>query len=148
MNWICKYCGGDTSTIEYEYLDGHNHLSCTLEYLKNNEVKKTIKIENPHHINTKNYQMDGSIVEISYMGYEARTNATDGRLYFVYKFEGHKNTFNRANVIFELHTDITNDMVQFNIWKNGGMNFGSISVDTIKNRDNFILSMIKEVNEY
>lgn len=148
MNWICKYCGADTSNVEYEYLDGHNHLSCTLKYLKTNEVKKTIKIENPHHINTKNYQMDGSIVEISYMGYEARTNATDSRLYFVYKFEGHKNTFNRANVIFELHTDITNDMVQFNIWKNGGMNFGSISVDTIKNRDNFILSMIKEVNEY
>ena len=148
MNWTCKYCGGDTSTIEYEYLDGHNHLSCTLEYLKNNEVKKNLKIENPHHINTKNYQMDGSIVEISYMGYEARTNASDGRLYFVYKFEGHKNTFNRANVIFELHTDITNDMVQFNIWKGGGMNFSSISVDTIKNRDEFILSMIKEVNEY
>ena len=148
MNWICKYCGVDTSNVEYEYLDGRNHLSCTLKYLKTNEVKKTIKIENPHHINTKNYQMDGSIVEISYMGYEARTNESDGRLYFVYKFEGHKNTFNRANVIFELHTDITNDMVQFNIWKNGGMNFGSISVDTIKNRDNFILSMIKEVNEY
>lgn len=148
MNWICKYCGGDTSNVEYEYLDGHNHLSCVLKYLKTNKVKKTIKIENPHHINTKNYQMDGSIVEISYMGYEARTNASDGRLYFVYKFEGHKNKFKRANVIFELHTDITNDMVQFNIWKGGGMNFSSISVDTIKNRDNFILSMIKEVNEY
>lgn len=148
MNWICKYCGGDTSTIEYEYLDGHNHLSCTLEYLKNNEVKKTIKIENPHHINTKNYQMDGSIVEISYMGYEARTNASDGRLYFVYKFEGHKNIFRRANVIFEVHTDIRDNKMQFNIWKGGGMEFNTISVDTIKNRDEFIQRMINEVNKY
>lgn len=147
MNWICKFCGGDTSDVEYEYLDGHNHLSCTLEYLKNDKVKTKLKIENPHHINTKNYQLDGSIVEISYMNYEARKNASDGRLYFVYKFEAHKNIYQK-NTIFELHTDIINNKVQFTIWKNGGMEFNSISVDVIKNRDEFISRMIDEVNKY
>lgn len=107
-----------------------------------------LKIQNPHHINTKNYQKDGSIVEISYMGYEVRTNASDSRLYYVYKFEGHKNTFRRGNVIFELHTDITNNKVQFNIWNGGGFAVDSISVDVIKNRDGFINRMIKEINKY
>lgn len=110
--------------------------------------QKKLKITNPHHINTKNYQMDGSIVEISYMGYEARKNASDGRLYFVYKFEGHKNTFRRGNVIFEVHTDIRDNKMQFNIWKGGGFEVNGISVDTIKNRDEFIQRMINEVNKY
>lgn len=44
MNWICKYCGKDTSNIEYDYLDGHNHLSCTLEYLY--PKNKAMKIKN------------------------------------------------------------------------------------------------------
>ena len=111
-----------------------------------------LKLSNPHHINTKNYQLDGSIVEISYMNYEARRNASDGRLYFVYKFEGHKNTFGAygvgENVIFELHTDILKDKVQFNIWKGGGMEINSIGIDVIKNRDEFINRMITEVNKY
>lgn len=30
-NWICTYCGGDTSRVEYDYLgSGTNHLSCEL----------------------------------------------------------------------------------------------------------------------
>lgn len=107
-----------------------------------------LKIQNPHHINTKNYQVDGSIVEISYMGHEARINAADQRTYTLYKFEGHKNTFRRGNVIFELHTDITNNKVQFNIWNGGGFAVDSISVDLIKNRDGFINRMIKEINKY
>ena len=111
-------------------------------------MKTKLKITNPHHINTKNYQMDGSIVEISYMGHEARTNATDSRLYFVYKFEGHKNTFNRANVIFEIHTNIVDNKVQFNIWKNGGMEFNSLPIELIKNRDELIVRLIDEVNKY
>ena len=145
--YICSICGKDTSGIDYDYLMGFDHISCILE---NNKVKTKLKIENPSHINTKNYQMDGSIVEISYMGYEAKKNASDGRLYFVYKFEGHKNTFNRANVIFELHTDIRqiDNRVQLNIWKGGGMEFNSISVDIVKNRDELINRLIDEVNKY
>jgi hypothetical protein len=29
--YICKYCGKDTSNVEYDYLNGYDHLSCTLE---------------------------------------------------------------------------------------------------------------------
>ena len=29
--FICQYCGKDTSNIEYDYLHGYNHLSCALE---------------------------------------------------------------------------------------------------------------------
>jgi hypothetical protein len=39
------------------------------------------------------------------------------------------------NIIFEIHTDITNNKVQHNIWKNGGMEFNSLSVNVIRDRD-------------
>ena len=29
--FICKYCGKDTSEVEYNYLNGYDHLSCALE---------------------------------------------------------------------------------------------------------------------
>ena len=29
--FICKYCGKDTSEVDYDYLHGHDHLSCALE---------------------------------------------------------------------------------------------------------------------
>ena len=29
--WTCQYCGKDTSTIDYDYLNGYDHLSCALE---------------------------------------------------------------------------------------------------------------------
>jgi hypothetical protein len=29
--FVCKYCGKDTSEVEYDYLHGHDHLSCALE---------------------------------------------------------------------------------------------------------------------
>jgi hypothetical protein len=29
--FICKYCGKDTSEVEYDYLNGYDHLSCALE---------------------------------------------------------------------------------------------------------------------
>jgi len=29
--WTCKYCGKDTSNVEYDYLHGYNHLGCALE---------------------------------------------------------------------------------------------------------------------
>jgi hypothetical protein len=110
-------------------------------------VKTKLKIQNPHHINTKNYQLDGSIVEITYMNYEAKTNAKDGRLYYVYKFAARKNRSNYGNVIFEIHTKITNNRVQFNIWKNGDMEFNSLSVNVIRDRNELINRMITEVKK-
>ena len=29
--WTCKYCGKDTSNVDYDYLHGYNHLACALE---------------------------------------------------------------------------------------------------------------------
>ena len=29
--FICKYCGKDTSEVDYDYLNGYDHLSCALE---------------------------------------------------------------------------------------------------------------------
>jgi len=74
MNWICQFCGGDTSDVEYEYLDGHNHLSCTLDYLKDNKV-------------------------------------------------------------------------QFNIWKNGGVELNRLPVNVIRDRNELINRMIAEVKK-
>lgn len=30
-NWVCTICGKDTSNVDYDYLDGTNHLSCLLK---------------------------------------------------------------------------------------------------------------------
>jgi hypothetical protein len=29
--WVCSYCGGDTSEIDYDYLVNTNHLECVLK---------------------------------------------------------------------------------------------------------------------
>jgi hypothetical protein len=29
--WICKYCGEDTSGVDYDYLSGTDHISCILD---------------------------------------------------------------------------------------------------------------------
>ena len=111
-------------------------------------MKTKLKIQNPHHINTKNYQLDGSIVEISYIGIEDRINASDKKPYVVYRFEGVKNNTFSSIVQFDIHTTITDSKVQFNIWKNGGMEFNSLPIDLIKNRDELIVRLINEVNKY
>lgn len=30
-HYVCQYCGEDTSDVEYDYLSGTDHLSCTLK---------------------------------------------------------------------------------------------------------------------
>lgn len=143
--WTCQYCGKDTSGIDLDYLDGYDHLSCALNNIK---VKTKLKIENPHHINCKNYLLDGSFVEITYMGLEERINASDKKPYTIYKFEGiRNNTFNKI-LQFELHTDINDNKVQMNIWANGGFQLGRVYVDTIKKKDDLRNYMIEEVKKY
>ena len=29
--WTCRYCGKDTSDVDYDYLNGYDHLGCALE---------------------------------------------------------------------------------------------------------------------
>ena len=147
MEPVCSICGKSTHSVDYDYLVGHDHLVCLLK--ENNKVKTKLKIENPHHINCKNYLLDGSIVEITYTGLEERINASDKIPYTIYKFEGiRNNTFSRI-LKFELHTDIHNDnKVQMNIWANGGFQLGKVYVDTIKDKDALRNYMIEEVKKY
>ena len=92
--------------------------------------------------------MDGSFVEISFMGIEDYKNASDNKPYMVYKFEGIKNNTFSSIVQFDIHTTIIDSKVQFNIWKNGGMEFNSLPVALIKDRGGLINRLIEEVNKY
>ena len=88
MSWTCRYCGKDTSDIDYDYLDGYDHLSCALSNIK---MKTKLKITNPEKINSKNICLDKSIIEITYMGLNAAVNA-DNETYTLYKFVGMKHS--------------------------------------------------------
>jgi len=145
MSWICRYCNKNTSGIDYDYLVGTDHLQCVLE---NNKMKTKFKIENPHHINCKNYLLDGSFVEISFMGWQDRVNAADKKPYTIYKFDAIRNNKMSGIVQFELHTDINDSKVQMNIWRGSHMSVGSVYVDTIKNKDDLRNYMIDEVKRY
>ena len=144
MSWICRYCGKDTSDIDYDYLDGYDHLACAL--INNIKVKTKLKISNPEKINSKNICLDKSIVEINYVGLNAAINAADKKPYTLYKFVGVMNS-NWCNTIFEIHTNITDNKVQFNIWKNGGMEINSLHVNVIRDRNELINRMIAEVKK-
>ena len=142
MSWTCRYCGKDTSDIDYDYLDGYDHLSCALENIK---MKTKLKISNPEKINSKNICLDKSIVEINYVGLNAAVNA-DNETYTLYKFVGVMNS-NWCNTIFEIHTDIKDNKVQFNIWKNGGVELNRLHVNVIRDRNELINRMIAEVKK-
>jgi hypothetical protein len=144
MSWVCRYCGKDTSDIDYEYLDGYDHLSCALNNIK---VKTKLKIQNPHHINCKNYLLDGSTIEICYMKHEARTNASDNTPYTLYKFAGIKNGSFNHNTIFEIHTNIKNGKIQFNIWSGATMVTDYLPVELVKDRSELINRMIAEIKK-
>ena len=38
--WTCQFCGKDTSNVEYDYLNGHDHLSCALEAENKNRANE------------------------------------------------------------------------------------------------------------
>ena len=143
MSWTCRYCGKDTSDIDYDYLDGYDHLSCALNNIK---VKTKLKISNPEKINSTNICLDKSTIEITYMGLNAAINAADKKPYTLYKFVGIMNS-NWCNTIFEIHTDIKDNKVQFNIWKNGGVELNKLPVNVIRDRSELINRMIAEVKK-
>ena len=143
MSWTCRYCGKDTSDIDYDYLDGYDHLSCALSNIK---MKTKLKITNPEKINSKNICLDKSIIEITYMGLNASVNA-DNETYTLYKFIANNHTKLLDNVIFEIHTNIINNKVQFNIWREGGVELNSLPVNVIRDRNELINRMIAEVKK-
>jgi len=66
-NWICKYCGKDTSDVDYDYLVGVDHLGCILNL-------KTMKLENWNKLNGQMFSVMG--VEFQF---EKAEQTTDGR---------------------------------------------------------------------
>ena len=110
-------------------------------------MKTKLKISNPEKINSKNICLDKSTVEITYMGYETHTNASDNKPYTLYRFSGSKNSSFINNVVFEIHTNITDNKVQFNIWRNGGVELNRLHVNVIRDRNELINRMIAEIKK-
>lgn len=57
--WICEICGKDTSNVDYDYLDGFNHLGCVLGVWggeKTINKKKQMKIKGWDKINGYTYK--------------------------------------------------------------------------------------------
>ena len=144
MSWNCRYCGKDTKWIDVDYLVGTDHLQCVLE---NSKMKTKLKITNPEKINSKNICLDKSTVDIVYMGLNASINAADKKPYSLYKFVGVMNSSFGNNIIFEIHTDITDNKVQFNIWRNGGVELNRLHVNVIRDRNELINIMIAEIKK-
>jgi hypothetical protein len=44
--WMCRYCGKDTSEVEYDYLSGTDHLGCVLENSQFDVSKHVEPLEN------------------------------------------------------------------------------------------------------
>ena len=72
MSWTCRYCGKDTSDIDYDYLDGYDHLSCALENFNN---KKVMKIKGWEKISGYTYK-GYTIVNPIHNAQETSYNAT------------------------------------------------------------------------
>ena len=66
--YICTYCGKDTSNVDYDYLVGWNHLSCvlmdqlaeTLENEKKMNKKKPMEIKNWTKLNSQKFDVMGA----------------------------------------------------------------------------------------
>ena len=144
MSWTCRYCGKDTKWIDVDYLVGTDHLQCVLE---NSKMKTKLKITNPEKINSKNICLDKSTIDIVYMGLNASVNAADKKPYSLYKFVGVMNSSFGSNTIFEIHTDITDNKVQFNIWRNGGVELNRLHVNVIRDRNELINRMSAEIKK-
>ena len=66
--YICAYCGKDTSNIDYDYLVGWNHLSCVLmdelsdvlDKEKKMNKKKPMEIKNWTKLNSQKFDVMGA----------------------------------------------------------------------------------------
>jgi len=48
--WMCRYCGKDTSEVEYDYLSGTDHLGCVLENSQFDASKHVEPLENREQV--------------------------------------------------------------------------------------------------
>jgi hypothetical protein len=71
--YICAYCGKDTSDVDYDYLVGFNHLSCVLmdqlsdalDKEKNMNKKKPVEISNWNKLSDSKFDVMGASFFIS-----------------------------------------------------------------------------------
>jgi hypothetical protein len=71
--YICAYCGKDTSDVDYDYLVGFNHLSCVLmdelsdalDKEKNMNKKKQLEISNWNKLSDSKFDVMGASFFIS-----------------------------------------------------------------------------------
>ena len=84
--FICAYCGKDTSNVDYDYLVGFNHLSCvlmdelaeTLEKEKKMNKKKPVEISNWDKLVGNKFDVMGA----SFIIMDAHTDSLDdGNVY-------------------------------------------------------------------
>jgi hypothetical protein len=62
---ICTYCGKDTSEIEYDYVDGQDHLECILQSELKNTYIDQISVSNSLIQNTPNdYELGKKVREL------------------------------------------------------------------------------------
>jgi len=71
LSWTCRYCGKDTSDIDYDYLDGYDHLSCALENFNNKKVMKIKGWEKISGFTYKGYTIVNPIHNADETMYEA-----------------------------------------------------------------------------
>lgn len=88
-NFTCKFCGKDTSEVEYDYLVGTSHLACQLaqdmrdveEYRKDNPIEKCVMCGNDtafrlnEHVDSRTGYVEG----IGQMCQKCYTNGTERR---------------------------------------------------------------------
>ena len=48
--WMCRYCGKNTSEVEYDYLSGTDHLGCVLENSQFDVSKHVEPLENREQV--------------------------------------------------------------------------------------------------
>jgi hydroxyacyl-ACP dehydratase HTD2-like protein with hotdog domain len=71
LSWICRYCGKDTSNVDYDYMDGYDHLSCALENFNKKKVMKIKGWEKIHGYTYKGYSIVNPIHNADETMYEA-----------------------------------------------------------------------------
>lgn len=142
MDWICKYCGGDTSNVEYDYLDGYNHLSCTLTFYSK-KMKTKIYLENPDKINSLNYCLNGDSVEINYEGNVFKRDEVTNEYYVMYKFVARKNRSSIIDTNFVLHNYLdSSNKVMLNIQRYGSSQSKFLDVSIVKDKNKFLNTLI------
>ncbi len=84
--YICAYCGKDTSGVDYDYLVGHNHLSCVLMDQLSDAIEKEKKMNKKKPVEISNWdKLVGNKFDVmgaSFIIRDAHTDSLDeGNVY-------------------------------------------------------------------